>query len=78
MTTDMANITQTFGSKVRARREQLGLSQSDLAELLECSQPNISELEKGNHSPSLSTVERIAKALEVTVEYFFKSRRNSA
>src|SRR5438034_896722 len=36
-----------FGTKIRQRREQLGLSQQDLARLLGMTQSRISEIESG-------------------------------
>jgi transcriptional regulator with XRE-family HTH domain len=67
----MASVQKAFGAKVRKQRLKLGLSQSELAELLDCYQPDVSDIEQGHHAPTIATVERIAKALKVPVKFFF-------
>ena len=67
MATDMAatSLSERFGARVRDLREQRSLTQTDLAKLIGMRQPDLCDLEKGRHSPTLSTIERIAKALHV-------------
>lgn len=55
----------TFGERVRARREELGWSQSELAKKLKKRQPDVCDMEKGRHSPTLETIEEVAKVLKV-------------
>ncbi len=60
----------TLGKRMVKRREQLGLSQSDLARLVGVPQPRISEFERGVKSDMfLSTALRIARALGVGLDY---------
>lgn len=54
-----------IGLRVRALRQELGLSQRHLAQLIGTSAPNITRLEAGRHEPTLSTVWTIALALDV-------------
>ena len=54
-----------FGARVRELREQLGLTQVELADKADMYQPDLCDLEKGRHSPTLETVGRIASALGV-------------
>jgi len=49
---------------LRERRNQLGLTQSDLAERADVSQPLIARIEGGDVDPRLSTLRRIVNALE--------------
>ena len=42
----------TLGNKIKKRREELGLSQTELAEMTNISQPGISRLENGRYVPS--------------------------
>ena len=49
---------------LRERRTELGLTQSDLAEKAEVSQPLIARIEGGDVDPRLSTLRRIVTALE--------------
>ena len=49
---------------LRERRNELGLTQSDLAERADVSQPLIARIEGGDVDPRLSTLRRIVNALE--------------
>ena len=51
------------GSAVRAARRRAGVSQTELAERAGTSQPSIARLEKGLVSPTVITLDRIARAL---------------
>jgi transcriptional regulator with XRE-family HTH domain len=51
------------GSAVRAARRRAGVSQVELAERAGTSQPSIARLEKGLVSPTVITLDRIARAL---------------
>ena len=63
-----SELQVTFGERVRARREKLGWSQVTLAEKLDMHQPDVCDLEKGRHAPTLETVERVAKVLGVSAK----------
>lgn len=52
----------TLGNKVKKRHEELGISQSKLAEMTKISQPGISRLENGRYTPSSPLVVVLAKA----------------
>lgn len=56
-----------FGKRLREVRTAQGLSQMELAELLSVTATYIGRLERGERSPSLSTIARLAKALGVSV-----------
>ncbi|WP_290016428.1 helix-turn-helix domain-containing protein [uncultured Alistipes sp.] len=51
-----------------------GVSITKLAELVEITQPNMSNIANGKTSPSLELLERIASALEVEVTELFAKR----
>jgi ribosome-binding protein aMBF1 (putative translation factor) len=53
------------GERIKALREKSGLTQQQLAEKAGLPQSHISRLESKIHSPSATTVEKIAKALGV-------------
>lgn len=53
--------------EIRALREKKGLSQRELAERVGTTQSAIARLEGGNISPSLPTLDKIAKALGAEV-----------
>ena len=58
----------TFGRELRKLRQQRGLTQEKLAELVDLSVPYISHLERGTKKPSLVVLTRLAESLGVTVE----------
>lgn len=53
-----------IGSSIRRRRQELRLTQEDLAFRLRIRQAQISAIERGKHNPSLALLERIAEALD--------------
>jgi transcriptional regulator with XRE-family HTH domain len=54
-----------FGDRVRDRRLALGLSQETLSHRSGIARAYVGSLEAGERNPSLDTVARLAKALEV-------------
>ena len=62
------------GYQVARLRIQHGLTQAQLAELVGTHQPSIARLENGTSVPSLSFLERIAKALDARIELHFVPR----
>lgn len=62
----MARLKATFGDRVREIREAKKITQAELARRIGIHQPVLCDLEKGRHSATLQTVERIATALGVT------------
>lgn len=56
------------GERIKKLREKKGLSTTDLSRLTGISQSTISKLENGKRKPELSTLEKIADALIVTVD----------
>ena len=61
------NIRKKFGKNVRTKRQQLGLSQEALAFDAKSNRTYISDVERGTRNPSIEVVQRIAKALGVTM-----------
>ena len=59
---------KAFGSNVKRLRGQSGLTQSDLADKANMTQPQISYLERGEHRPQEGTVKKLAEALGVSPE----------
>jgi len=56
-----------FGKRVREARQAKGLSQMALADLLGVTTTYIGRIERGERSPSLPTIARLAKTLETSV-----------
>ena len=62
------------GYQVARLRIQRGLTQTQLAEMVGTRQPSIARLENGTSVPSLSFLNRIAKALDARIELHFVPR----
>jgi transcriptional regulator with XRE-family HTH domain len=59
-----------LGARITKRREQLGLSQMDLARLLDVAPARISDFERGVKTDcNLSTAKRLAQVLGVSIDY---------
>lgn len=57
--------TNAFGQWVQRRRKLLDYTQQELATLVSCAERTIRKIESGDLRPSLSTVRRLAKALQI-------------
>ena len=57
----------SFGLNVRKRRESLDLTQLEAAERADLDPTYISGIERGVRNPSLVSIARVAKALDITV-----------
>lgn len=55
--------------RLKAIRLEKGLTQKQLAEMIGSSQPSYVQWEKGLRTPKEDTIQRLAKALEVTPDY---------
>ncbi|HHW89647.1 MAG TPA: helix-turn-helix transcriptional regulator [Clostridiales bacterium] len=53
--------------KIKQMREELGLTQEDLANRARVNRCYISELENGRRNPTLKTLKKLAKALNCKV-----------
>ncbi len=58
-------VTREFGRRMRARREEQGLSQEDLAGRCGLHRTYIGSVERGERNVSLINIVRIADALDV-------------
>ena len=56
------------GQRIKARRNELGMSQQALAAATDVSRQTIVSMEQGNYAPSVYLALRVAGALESTVE----------
>lgn len=62
----MIKDERSFGQRLRATRVHAGLSQSDLEEISGIPKARLSRYENGHVAPSIQTLERLAKALNVS------------
>ncbi len=59
-------LHRIFCDNLRARRKELGLTQAQVAKTLGVDQSTYSQIENGRAAPTLSTVERVALALDTS------------
>ena len=69
---DMPDIRERFGFAVRVRREELGLTQEDLAEKAGIHRTYLSDVERGSRNLSLINIERLALALCMSLSDLFR------
>ena len=62
-----SGVTIELAEAIRARREELGWSQRQLAERAGITQPGVARFEAGGTTPTLPLLERLAGALGLTV-----------
>ena len=66
------SVVAPVGSRIKALREAEGLSLRDLAERSGVSAPMLSQVERGETSPTLHTAERIAAGLELRLSQLLR------
>ena len=65
-------ILRSFGKKLRGFRESAGLSQEQLAELSGLHRNYIGGMERGERNPTIISLERVSKALGISLSKLFK------
>ncbi|UCE40043.1 MAG: helix-turn-helix domain-containing protein [Candidatus Aminicenantes bacterium] len=70
-------MVRIVGTKIRKLREEMGLTQEDLAKSVGLSSEFISLLELGRRSPSLESLSRIAKFLDKEISFFILEKTES-
>ena len=66
------SIDQYVGSRVRMRRQALGMSQTKLADAIGLTFQQVQKYEKGTNRMGSSRLMQIANVLEVPVTFFFE------
>lgn len=64
---------KTLASNIKAERHRKGLTQFQLAEIIDVSESSISLIERGVQTPSIFLVYDIAKALEIDINELLKN-----
>ena len=60
-----------LGDKIKQKREELGLSQEELARQIEVSRQTINMIERGDYNPTLKLCIQICHALGKTLDELF-------
>jgi transcriptional regulator with XRE-family HTH domain len=66
------DIRERFGFAVKLRREELGLTQEELAERAGLHRTYLSDIERGTRNLSLINIERVAAALALRLSELFR------
>lgn len=67
----MATIEQKLGKRIAQLRQKAELTQAQLAEASGYSEDFIGLVERGVNAPSVSGLERIAKAIKISLKELF-------
>lgn len=67
----------TIGQKIRALREQSGMTQKDLAKMLSISAQAISKWENGVNYPDISVLPQIADGFGISMDELFDYKKKS-
>lgn len=67
----MVSLTNSLGIRIREVRSNLNISQEQLAIMANVSRTHMGRIERGDKSPTVDTVERIAKALSCPPSVLF-------
>ena len=69
----MESILKRFGKAVRAKRNELGVSQEEFADMCGLDRSYVGGVERGERNLSLVNIERIAKALKISLSELFRA-----
>jgi len=72
----MDDLRKKFGKRLQTLRRQAGLTQEQLAEAAEISVDFLSMVERGINAPSFENLEKLAKALGVSIQELFIFQNN--
>ena len=68
----MTTISKKLGENIKKIREAKGMSQGDICRITAMDRGYISRVENGSKNPTISNLEKIAKALGVTASELIK------
>lgn len=63
------NIKKSLGIKLKERRQQLGMTQKQVADILGVAQPVYQRFEKGTFECSYSQLAEICKLFDISADY---------
>lgn len=66
-------LAQIVGENIATRRKKLGLSQKELALIIDVTQDAMARIEKGKIAPKMARIQQIADALKCPAAYFFRT-----
>jgi transcriptional regulator with XRE-family HTH domain len=67
----MSDLRVQFGRRLKALRIEREMTQEDLANAADVSTVFVSSIERGKYAPSFDNLEKLARALDVSVKDLF-------
>jgi transcriptional regulator with XRE-family HTH domain len=71
----LSDVLVRFGKRLRQIREKVGVSQEKLAEMAELHRTYVSSVERGKRNISLLNIDRLARALGVSLRELMPDNR---
>jgi len=75
---EINELDSHVGRRLKQRREKLGLSQTELSNLLDISYQQVQKYERGENKIPAGRLYQLANALKVTPDYFFEGAKLSS
>lgn len=72
MTREVAALKKRIGSRIRSRRNEIRMSQEELAFKAELTTTYVSQIEGGKRNPSLEALFRLCVALQTDLSELFR------
>ena len=73
MTREITTLKRRIGLRIRHRRDEVRISQEDLADAADMTPTYLSQIENGKRNPSLEALFRIATALAIDLADLIKA-----
>ena len=70
-------INLNIGEKIRTRRKELGINQTDLGSKIDVTFQQVQKYEKGQNKISASKLYDLSRKMEVPISYFFERANNN-
>ncbi len=71
-------MNTTFGQKIKSLREELDLTQTQVAERIPMNQSNYSKIERDQQEPDLQQLKRLAEIFCVSADYLLGITQDEA
>ncbi len=69
----MEDVRVRFGRALRERRRKLGVSQEEFADLCGLDRTYVGGIERGDRNLALVNIEKLARALKISLSELFRS-----
>lgn len=74
----MKNLKEQFGARIKEIREERGISQENLAEIVGMESRHISRIETGKSFTTIENIQKIAQALNINMDMLFSFKHKNS